>query len=79
MEARALDETTTQGVVARRLDTLTDSTAAPSASFHHLARSLNSSWGRKGGKVDGQHIMNEGASSHWLYIRTQDEATKARK
>ena len=36
--------TTTQGVVDRRLDTLTfDTSSSPMVFFHHLVRSLNSS------------------------------------
>ena len=40
-----LEVTTTTGVLARRLDTLTPITSLPSCSFHHLVRSLNSSCG----------------------------------
>jgi hypothetical protein len=39
--------TTTQGVFASRLLTLTSVTAVPSCSFHHLVRSLYSLWGRE--------------------------------
>ena len=38
-----LEVTTTTGVLARRFETLTPMTSAPSCSFHHLVRSLNSS------------------------------------
>ena len=52
---RTLEETTTQGVVARRLETLTPSTEEPSASFHHLARLLYSSCSRgEGGRLEGE-------------------------
>lgn len=73
-----LEETTTQGVVARRLDTLTLSTAVPSAPFHHAASPRNSSCGGSRGAAGGALARLVGREQQGELFRAAAAATARR-